>query len=80
MAGCERRRFVDKEQLRPALPGHHNTTHILVVAAASDPSLGRPASLQQGPRGRVMNDPAITHEEATLIYRDDFAERRDAVL
>ena len=80
MSSGECRRFVEKEQFCPALPGHHDTTNFFVVAAASDPGLGRPASLQQGPRGRVMNDAAVTDKEATLAYRDDFTERRDAVL
>jgi hypothetical protein len=80
MSSGECRRFVEKEQFRPALPGHHNTTNSFVVAAASNLGFGRPASLQQGLRGRIMYDPAITNKETTLAYRNDFTERRDAVL
>src|SRR5207248_9169232 len=78
---CRKRdRLVQKEQLCPAATSHHVATAASKFAQTGKPSLGRPASFQQRPGRRVMNNPAVAGEHAFLRYRDDVAERGHPVL
>ena len=78
---CRKRdRLVEEEQLCPTAASHHLAPPSLKFAEANEPGLGRPAPFQQGPGRRVMNDPAVAGEHASLRYRDDVTERRHPVL
>jgi hypothetical protein len=72
--------LIEKEQLRPASPGHDHPAAALVLAAADEPGLGGPASLQQGPCRGIVDDAAVAGERAALGDGDNLAEGCDAVL
>ena len=76
----ERDRLVKKEQLRPTAGTHNRPAASLEFAETNEPGLTCPAPVQQRPGCRVMNDPAIASEHASLRYRNDFTERRHPVL
>src|SRR3954452_20747131 len=76
----ERDRLVEKEQLCPTAGTHDRAAAPLEFADANEPGLACPAPVQQRPGCRVMNDPAVAGEHASLRYRNDVAKRRHPVL
>src|SRR5947207_9311831 len=74
MAGRQRRRFVEKEELGPAMPGHGLAVIVLVAELADQPALERPALLQERARCRIVDDAAIAHHHAPFRDSDDLAE------
>src|SRR5689334_3844927 len=80
VACCECDRLIEEEQLCPAAASHHVTVPSFKFTEAGEPGLGRPASFQKRPSRRVMNDPTIAGEHASLRYHDDVTERRYPVL
>ena len=80
MAGRERGRLVEKEQLGPAPPAHHLAPPAPEFADAGDPRRARPALLQQGLGRGIVDDAAIAGEQAAMRGGDDVAGGRDAVL
>jgi signal peptidase I len=80
MPGRERDGFVEEEQLGPAPPAHDLAAHPPKFTGADDPGLVSPATFQQRARGRVVDDAAVTREQATLFDGDDVAEGSDAIL
>ena len=76
----ERDRLVQKEQLCPAAASHHVAAPSFKFTDTGEPGLRRPASFQQRPGRRVMNNPAVAGEHAFLRYRDDVSERGHPVL
>src|SRR5204863_5531225 len=78
---CRKRdRLVQEEQLCPTAASHHVAVPSFKFTEAGEPGLGRPAPFQKRPSRRVMNDPTIAGEHASLRYRDDVSERRHPVL
>lgn len=87
MAGGERARLVEEEQLRPAgRAGRRVAAHRLtpgarrMVERADDPGPGGPAAREQRFRRRVVDDAAIARHQAARGDGMDAAERIDAVL
>ena len=80
MPGRERDGFVEEEQLGPAAPAHDLAAHSPEITGADDPGLVSPATFQQRARGRVVDDAAVTREQATLFDGNDVAEGSDAIL
>jgi len=80
MAGRECNGLIVEEQFRPASPAHGLALHAAKLAGADDPRLVSPATPQQRPRGRVVDDAAVSHEQAALFDGDDIAEGSDTVL
>jgi hypothetical protein len=78
---CRKRNcLIQEEQLYPTAASHHFAVPSLKLTETGEPSFGRSASFQQGPSRRVMNDPAVAGEHASLRYRGDVTERRHPVL
>src|SRR5262249_13289695 len=80
MPGGERHRFVEKEKLGPAGAAHHLPVPPLVDENKNEPRLGRPAPPEQRFGCRVVDDPAVADEKASLRNRDDIAKRGHPVL
>src|SRR5271169_5210012 len=80
MPGGERHRFVEKEKLGPAAAAHHLPVPPLVVEETNKPRLGGPASPEQRFGRRVVDDPAVADEKASLRDRDDIAKWGHTVL
>src|SRR6516165_6263189 len=78
--GGERHRFVEKEKLGPAAAAHHLPVPPLVVENTNETRLGRPAPAEQRFGCRVVDDPAVTDEKASLRDRNDIAKRGHPVL
>jgi len=76
----KRDRLVQEEQLCPAAASHYLAVASFKFTDAGEPGLARPASFQQSPGRRVMNDPAVAGEHASLRYRGDVTKRRHPVL
>ena len=72
--------LIEEEQLRPASTGHYHSAAVFVFKATDEPSLGRPASLEQSFRLGIVNDAAITGEDTPLRYTDNISEGCHAVL
>src|SRR4051812_37891262 len=66
MAGRERGRFIEKEQLGPAPPAHHLAPPALELADAGDPRWGGPAPLQQRLGCGIVDDAAVAGEQASM--------------
>src|SRR5216683_5849551 len=62
----ERDRLVQEEQLGPTAATHDRAPPSLEFTEADEPGLARPASSQQGPDRRVMNDPAVARKYPSL--------------
>jgi hypothetical protein len=56
---------------------HHLAPPPLIFANTDQPRLDRPALLEQRPGRRIVDDPPVAGEQASLRYRDDLTERRD---
>ena len=69
MAGRERGRFVEKEQLGPAPAAHHLAPPAPEFADAGDPGRARPALFQQSLGRGIMDDAAVAGEEAAMRRR-----------
>lgn len=72
--------LVEKEELRPAMGRHDLAAYIFELTHANDPGRVTPALAQQRPCRRIMDDPAIAHQQPTLGYRNDFSKRRHTIL
>ncbi len=89
VAGRQRRNLVEEEQFGPArtslpvdhsIAAHRHPANAAEIAHADDPSLERPALLQQRPGVRIMDDAAIAHQAAAFGHGMDGAERIDPIL
>jgi len=80
MPGGERHRFVEEEKLGPAAATHHLPVPPLVVENTNEPRLRRPAPPEQRFGCRVVDDPAVADEKASLRDRNDIAKRGHPVL
>src|SRR4051812_29125002 len=80
VAGRQRGRFVEEEQFGPAPARHHLAAPAAEFADAGDPCRSRPALLQQGLGGGIVDDAAIAGEDAAMLGGDDVAGGCDAVL
>ena len=80
MAGCERGRFIEEEQLGPASLAHHLAPASAELAEAGDPGWSGPALSQERLARGVMDDAAVAGEQPAMRRCDDVACRRDAVL
>ena len=79
MAGGERRRLVEEEQLRePARLQQPRPLPAPELEPAGDPALDREAAAD--PAGLVVQAAAVAVDEAAGRVRDQLPERRDAVL
>jgi hypothetical protein len=73
-------RFVEKEKLGPAAAAHYLPVPPHVVENTNEPRLGRPAPPEQRFGCRVVDDPAVADEKASLRDRNDIAKRGHPVL
>jgi hypothetical protein len=73
-------RFVEKEKLGPGSAAHHLPVPPFVVEDTNEPRLGRPAPPEQRFGCRVVDDPAVADEKASLRDRNDIAKRGHPVL
>ena len=73
-------RFVEKEKPGPGSAAHHLPVPPLVVEDTNEPRLGRPAPPEQPFGCRVVDDPAVADEKASLRDRNDIAKRGHPVL
>src|SRR6266852_6383070 len=80
MPGCERGRFIEKEQFGPASLPHHLAPAAAEFADAGDPGGTRPALPEQGLGRRIVDDAAVAGEHPAIWRCDDVAGGRDAVL
>src|SRR5215469_7530142 len=80
MSGGKRRRFVEKEQLRPASRRHHRASDTFVVAPARNPGFRSPALPQKLLCRGVVDDAPVAGESASLGDSHDLPKRRDPVL
>jgi len=80
VTGGERHRFVEKEQLGPATAAHHLPVPPLVFEETNKPRLGGPAPSEQRFGRRVVDDPAVANEKASLRDRDNIAKWGHTVL
>ncbi|WP_290813248.1 hypothetical protein [Ferrovibrio sp.] len=80
MTSRQSRRLVQKEKLSPASAAHDRSATPFELAEADDPGPGRPATFEQGPVGRVVNDAAIASEKATRCNSDNLAKWRHSIL
>ena len=81
MAGGQRRRLVEEEQLGVAVGLHHRlAVPALELEHAGDPLPGGPAAGPERPVGQMEGAAAVAHHEAAVRRGDDLALGRDAVL
>ena len=78
MAGGERRRLVEEEELRPRVGLQQLAVASTKRRAAGDPAPHLPGA-HDAP-GVVMQDASIAHERATLSYSNNLANRRHPIL
>src|SRR5690606_38946484 len=85
VAGRQRRHLVEEEELRPAgaavraVAAHDRAAATLVFACADDPGFRRPSPAEQRLRRRVVDDAAISREQAARVHGMDIPERVGAV-
>src|SRR5580692_6902935 len=72
--------FIEKEQLGPALPLHHLAPAATEIEHAGEPSVGRPALLQELFRGGAVDDAAVADKHSAIRNRDNLASREHAGL
>jgi hypothetical protein len=80
MAGGQGRRLIQKKQLGPTAGLHDSTADVPPLENADQPRPTGPATFQQRPGLRIVDDAAISGKEPSLGRRDDVAHRRDAIL
>jgi DNA-binding transcriptional LysR family regulator len=80
MAGGQGRGLVQKEQLGPIAARHDSTADVAPSENAYQPRPNGPATFQQRPGLRIVDDAPISDEEPSLGRGDDVAHGRDSIL
>jgi hypothetical protein len=78
VAGRQRRRLVQEEQLGVPARRHHGAAPAFEVEQADDPAIDR--GITNDVPVRVMQQTAVAHQRAPRVDRDELAGRRDAIL